>query len=186
MPRSSRPAHNHRAPFCRSGRGTGGGSGRSTVRWLLVAVQVTLAIEGKMAVKGASGDWRDGEGIIVRQDADGFVWFVRRADAVIVGDYGKGVVTQPMLDRLKTVCRERGVLLAVDNCFTTPYLQQPVRFGADLVEGPYSFTNLALAFQQAMSGNRLDSVTFADFAPYAPALDAPTGWAVAPLARMAP
>ncbi len=31
------------------------------------------------------------------------------------------------------VCRRRGVLLVVDNCFTTPYLQQPIRFGADLV-----------------------------------------------------
>src|SRR5690606_27335855 len=57
-----------------------------------------------------------------------------------------------------------------------------VDLGADLVDGPYSYTNLALAFQQAMSGNRLDSVTFADFEAYAPAFDAPTGWAVAPLA----
>lgn len=61
-------------------------------------------------------------------------------------------------------------------------VDKDVDLGADLVEGPYSYTNLALAFQQAMSGNRLDSVTFADFEPYAAALDAPTGWAVAPLA----
>ncbi|MEX2571207.1 MAG: aminotransferase class I/II-fold pyridoxal phosphate-dependent enzyme [Gemmatimonadota bacterium] len=37
------------------------------------------------------------------------------------------------LEMLASVCAERGVLLAVDNCFTTPYLQQPIRFGADLV-----------------------------------------------------
>ncbi|HWH98199.1 MAG TPA: hypothetical protein VNS80_07510, partial [Pseudolysinimonas sp.] len=61
-------------------------------------------------------------------------------------------------------------------------VNKDVDLGADLVDGPYSYTNLALAFQQAMSGNRLDSVTFADFEPYAPALDAPTGWAVAPIA----
>lgn len=39
---------------------------------------------------------------------------VTQADAVIVGDYGKGVVTQPLLDRLKTVCRARGVWLSLD------------------------------------------------------------------------
>ena len=61
-------------------------------------------------------------------------------------------------------------------------VNKDVDLGADLVDGPYSFTNLALAFQKAMSGNRLDAVTFGDFEGYAPALDAPTGWAVAPLA----
>ena len=37
-----------------------------------------------------------------------------RAAAVIVGDYGKGVVTQPLLNELKTLCRERGVWLSLD------------------------------------------------------------------------
>lgn len=37
-----------------------------------------------------------------------------RADAVIVGDYGKGVVTQPLLDEIKKLCRERGVWLSLD------------------------------------------------------------------------
>ncbi|HEX5580373.1 MAG TPA: aminotransferase class I/II-fold pyridoxal phosphate-dependent enzyme, partial [Gemmatimonadaceae bacterium] len=31
------------------------------------------------------------------------------------------------------LCRERGLLFVVDNCFATPLLQQPARFGADLV-----------------------------------------------------
>lgn len=35
-------------------------------------------------------------------------------DAVIVGDYGKGVVTQPLLDGLKRLCRDRGVWLSLD------------------------------------------------------------------------
>ena len=39
---------------------------------------------------------------------------IYQADAVIVGDYGKGVVTQPMLDAIKSVCRERGVWLSLD------------------------------------------------------------------------
>lgn len=36
------------------------------------------------------------------------------ADAIIVGDYGKGVVIQPMLDTLKSWCRERGIWLSMD------------------------------------------------------------------------
>jgi len=39
---------------------------------------------------------------------------IRKADAVIVGDYGKGVVTQGLLDGLKQLCRERGVWLSLD------------------------------------------------------------------------
>jgi D-beta-D-heptose 7-phosphate kinase/D-beta-D-heptose 1-phosphate adenosyltransferase len=36
------------------------------------------------------------------------------ADGVIVGDYGKGVVTQGLLDGLKERCRARGVWLSLD------------------------------------------------------------------------
>jgi rfaE bifunctional protein kinase chain/domain len=36
------------------------------------------------------------------------------ADAVIVGDYGKGVVTQPLLDELRRLCRARSVRLSLD------------------------------------------------------------------------
>lgn len=39
---------------------------------------------------------------------------VPAADAVIVGDYGKGVVTQPLLDELKKLCRARGIWLSLD------------------------------------------------------------------------
>jgi D-glycero-beta-D-manno-heptose-7-phosphate kinase len=39
---------------------------------------------------------------------------VRKAAAVIVGDYGKGAITQPLLDELKVMCREHGVWLSVD------------------------------------------------------------------------
>jgi len=37
-----------------------------------------------------------------------------RTDAVIVADYGKGVVTQSLLEGVKALCRERGVWLSVD------------------------------------------------------------------------
>ena len=36
------------------------------------------------------------------------------SDAVIVGDYGKGVVTQALLDGLKHICKARGVWLSLD------------------------------------------------------------------------
>ena len=39
---------------------------------------------------------------------------IGRADAVIVGDYGKGVVTQPLLEEIKKICHERGVWLSLD------------------------------------------------------------------------
>jgi rfaE bifunctional protein kinase chain/domain len=37
-----------------------------------------------------------------------------RTDALIVGDYGKGVVTQPLLDELKSLCHARAAWLSLD------------------------------------------------------------------------
>lgn len=37
------------------------------------------------------------------------------------------------LEFLSGLCQKRGLILAVDNCFATPYLQNPARWGADLV-----------------------------------------------------
>lgn len=34
--------------------------------------------------------------------------------AVIVGDYGKGIITQPLLNELKALCRDRGIWLSLD------------------------------------------------------------------------
>lgn len=39
---------------------------------------------------------------------------IGRADAVVVGDYGKGVVTQPLLEGVKALCHARGVWLSMD------------------------------------------------------------------------
>jgi len=44
----------------------------------------------------------------------GFQKQLAKADAVIIGDYGKGVVTQPLLDEIKTLCRARGIWLSLD------------------------------------------------------------------------
>lgn len=37
-----------------------------------------------------------------------------RTAAVILGDYGKGAITQPLLDGLKALCRKRGVWISLD------------------------------------------------------------------------
>lgn len=110
-------------------------------------------------------------------------------DASAVDDAGDGSAWSgshaeyhDYLRRLASLSDYPGLVL-ISNAGQVVYsVNKDVDLGADLVDGPYSYTNLALAFQQAMASNRLDSVTFADFAPYAPALDAPTGWAVVPLA----
>jgi D-glycero-beta-D-manno-heptose-7-phosphate kinase len=39
---------------------------------------------------------------------------LKTADAVILGDYAKGVVTQRLLDGVRKLCRERGVWLSMD------------------------------------------------------------------------
>ena len=44
----------------------------------------------------------------------GFRRQIARADAVIIGDYGKGVVTQTLLDEIRKICRERGVWMSLD------------------------------------------------------------------------
>ena len=37
------------------------------------------------------------------------------------------------LERLGAIAKKHGLLLVIDNCFATPYLQNPIQFGADLV-----------------------------------------------------
>ncbi|WP_370104389.1 PLP-dependent aspartate aminotransferase family protein, partial [Winogradskyella sp.] len=37
------------------------------------------------------------------------------------------------LQRLGDIAKKHDLLFIVDNCFATPYLQQPIKFGADLV-----------------------------------------------------
>jgi len=37
------------------------------------------------------------------------------------------------LEFLGKICKKYDIILVVDNCFATPYLQQPIKYGADLV-----------------------------------------------------
>jgi D-beta-D-heptose 7-phosphate kinase/D-beta-D-heptose 1-phosphate adenosyltransferase len=58
---------------------------------------------------------RDGiDGTLTRRLARAFEQGVSSAAAVIVGDYGKGVVTQAFLEEIKSLCRARGLWLSFD------------------------------------------------------------------------
>ena len=37
------------------------------------------------------------------------------------------------MERLSKLCKAKGILFVVDNCFATPIIQQPIKFGADIV-----------------------------------------------------
>jgi O-succinylhomoserine sulfhydrylase len=37
------------------------------------------------------------------------------------------------MERLASLCRAKNILFVVDNCFATPIIQQPIKFGADIV-----------------------------------------------------
>jgi class 3 adenylate cyclase len=56
-----------------------------------------------------------------------------------------------------------------------------VDLGTNLVSGPYAQSELANAWSSAMTSNLPDAVNLSDYERFAPELDAPTGWAVAPV-----
>lgn len=37
------------------------------------------------------------------------------------------------LEKVGAICKKHEIIFAVDNCFATPYLQQPAKFGADII-----------------------------------------------------
>ncbi|MDB6020965.1 MAG: PfkB domain protein [Pedosphaera sp.] len=49
-----------------------------------------------------------------RRLLDAFQSKLTGAAAVIIGDYGKGVVSQPLMEEIKQLCRRRGVWLSLD------------------------------------------------------------------------
>jgi D-beta-D-heptose 7-phosphate kinase/D-beta-D-heptose 1-phosphate adenosyltransferase len=58
---------------------------------------------------------RDGiDGPISRRLAGGLEQMISGSAAVIIGDYGKGVVTQPLLETIKALCRKCGLWLSFD------------------------------------------------------------------------
>ena len=37
------------------------------------------------------------------------------------------------IEKLSSICKKKGILLVVDNCFSTPIIQRPIEFGADVI-----------------------------------------------------
>ena len=37
------------------------------------------------------------------------------------------------IEKLSSICKKKGVLFVVDNCFSTPIIQRPIEFGADVI-----------------------------------------------------
>jgi O-succinylhomoserine sulfhydrylase len=37
------------------------------------------------------------------------------------------------IEKLSTICKKKGILFVVDNCFSTPIIQRPIEFGADVI-----------------------------------------------------
>lgn len=105
-------------------------------------------------------------------------------------DAGDGSAWSAAHARYHDYLRRMSTLLAFDDLVLIDSSGQvvytvgkSVDLGADLVEGPYSFTSLATAFDTAMSTNQgLDTVVFSDFQEYSASLGQPVAWVVAPLA----
>jgi len=75
----------------------------------------TRIVAHKQQLVRIDRETRDGlDGELTKQLLRVFTAKLRNADAVVVGDYGKGVVTQPLLNEVKRLCRARGVWLSLD------------------------------------------------------------------------
>jgi rfaE bifunctional protein kinase chain/domain len=75
----------------------------------------TRVVAHKQQIVRIDRETRDGlDGKLSAELLDAVKSNLKSADAVIVGDYGKGVVTQPLLNQIKSLCRERGVWLSFD------------------------------------------------------------------------
>ena len=75
----------------------------------------TRIVAHKQQVVRIDRERRDGvDETLTRRLAGALGSALTHSAAVVVGDYGKGVVTQGLLEQLKGLCRARGVWLSVD------------------------------------------------------------------------
>ncbi len=116
-------------------------------------------------------DGSEAEGSSLIDAGDGSAWSASHAE---FHDY---------LRRMATLLEFDDLVLIDDTGQIVYTVGKGVDLGADLVDGAYSFTSLATAFDTAMSENQgLDTVVFSDFSEYSAALGKPVAWVVAPLA----
>jgi D-beta-D-heptose 7-phosphate kinase/D-beta-D-heptose 1-phosphate adenosyltransferase len=75
----------------------------------------TRIVAHKQQVVRIDRETRDGiTPELTRRLTRGIGEMIRSSTGVIVGDYGKGVVTQPLLEEIKRFCRNHGVWLSLD------------------------------------------------------------------------
>jgi D-glycero-beta-D-manno-heptose-7-phosphate kinase len=75
----------------------------------------TRIVAHKQQLVRIDRETRDGlEGPLMNRLLEAFKAQLKKADAVIICDYGKGVVTQHLLNEIKALCRARGIWLSLD------------------------------------------------------------------------
>lgn len=75
----------------------------------------TRIVAHKQQVVRIDRETRDGiDTSVTRRLINALESNILNIDAVIVGDYGKGVVTQPLLEQVKSLCRAHGIWLSLD------------------------------------------------------------------------
>ena len=75
----------------------------------------TRIVAHKQQVVRIDRETRDGlEGALRNRLIEAIKAQLKKADAVIICDYGKGVVTQHLLNEVKAMCRARGIWLSLD------------------------------------------------------------------------
>ncbi len=83
------------------------GSRRTSVKTRIIAQKQQLVRIDRETRDGLSPE-------LARRIAAAMESHIAGAAAVIVGDYGKGVVTQPLLEAIKQLCHPRGLWLSLD------------------------------------------------------------------------
>ncbi len=75
----------------------------------------TRIVAHKQQLVRIDRETRDGlEGPLMNRLLEALKVQLKKADAVIICDYGKGVVTQHLLNEIKALCRARGIWLSLD------------------------------------------------------------------------
>src|SRR5262249_30653181 len=75
----------------------------------------TRIVAYKQQVVRIDRETRDGLDItMTRRLASSLQDMITKCDAIILGDYGKGVITQMLLEEIKRLCRPRGIWLSLD------------------------------------------------------------------------
>lgn len=84
----------------------------SATRPTIVKTRIVAHTQQVVRIDRESRDGIDGK--VSRRLCVALESMIADSAAVIVGDYGKGVVTQPLLEHIKTLCRKRGLWLSLD------------------------------------------------------------------------